>query len=57
MFFFRKKIISKDMKAINYKRKNLTGSFILPKEALESCNFSEHVKKSKVNAAFLIINE
>ena len=41
--FYRKKFISKDMKAISYKMKNWIGSFILPKEALETCNYPEHV--------------
>ena len=61
--FYRKKFISKDMKAISYKMKNWIGSFILPKEALETCNYPEHVlrlqkerqtwPKSKINLLFL----
>ena len=31
------------MKAISYKIKNYKGSLILPKEALETCNYSEYV--------------
>ena len=41
LVFFEKKIISKDMKAINYKMIIWIGSSILPKEALQTCNYPE----------------
>ena len=41
--FFRKKFISKDIKAINYKMNILIGSSNLPKEAFETCNYPELV--------------
>ena len=51
------------MKAISYKMKNWISSFILPEEALETCNYPEHVlrlqkerqtwQKSKINLLFL----
>ena len=31
------------MKAINYKMKKWIGSFILPKETVETCNYPEQV--------------
>ena len=50
------------MKAINYKIKNWISSFILPKEALKTCNYPEQVlrlqkerqiwQKSKINWLF-----
>ena len=50
------------MKAINYKMKKRIGSFTLPKEALETCNYPEQVlrlqkerqirQKSKTNLLF-----
>ena len=39
ILFFRKKFVSKDMKAINFKMKNWIGSFILPNTALETYNY------------------
>ena len=41
--FFRKKFISKDMKAINYKMKNLNRFNQSSKKTLETCNFPEYV--------------
>ena len=53
------------MKAINYK-KNWIGSFIFPKEALETYNYPEHVlrlqkerqiwQKSKIKLLFFVKN-
>ena len=37
------------MKAIIYKTKNQIGSFILPKEAFETCNYPEHVLRLQNN--------
>ena len=61
--FYRKKFISKDMKAISYKMKNWISSFILPTEALRTCNYPEHVlrlqkerqtwQKSKISLLFV----
>ena len=64
--FYRKKFISKDMKAINYKKKKWIGLFILPKEALKTCNYPELVirlqkerqiwQKSKIKLLFFVKN-
>ena len=52
------------MKAINYKMEKRTGSFILPKEALDTCNYPEYVlglqkerqirQKSKISLLFIL---
>ena len=60
--FFRKKIISKDMKAINYKMKSWIVSSILPKEVFEKLSricltstkrTSNMKKKTKTHLLFL----
>ena len=40
------------MKAINYKMKNWINFFILPKEALETCNYPEYVFRLQKNAKY-----
>ena len=61
-YFYWKKFISKDMKAVNYKMKNWIGSFILSKQAVETCIYREKVlrlgkehqiwQKSNINLLF-----